>query len=137
MAFRSGLIGALIGLLAASAAVAKPTVWECSFADASGEGWVAPLVIVAHEAGDSEASVVDGIIKEFVGTPIAAQVVTENTSRITFSWKFRTRDRRGVTATMLYRLTIQKADRSAHMTVQALGFVGPYFSNGRCKRSKG
>ena len=137
MGFQTCLVGAVFGVLAASAAIAQPTVWECSFAKGSGQGWIAPSVIVAHDAADGTATVVDGVIDYFVGTPLPAKVSADNSARTTFTWKFMSRDGVGQNATMQYRLTIQKADRSARMTAQALGYVGPYFASGRCRRLQG
>jgi hypothetical protein len=137
MGLRFGSVLVLVGLLSASAAAAAPLLWECDFPKNSGQGWIAPMVVVAHEVEAGSATVIDGVIEYFIGNPIAAKVSADNPSRSTFTWKVRSRDRMGQNATMEYRLTIQKADRSARMTAQALGFVGPYFASGRCKRLAG
>lgn len=132
---RGVVVAALIGLCGTAA---RAEVLDCRINQDAGNGnWLAPVVAVNRKAGADEALVNDGIIMHFRGQPVTASIATDNATRTTFAWKVKVQDGSGQSATLSYRLTVRKADLTASLTGQALGFMGPFTAQGRCTRAKG
>lgn len=125
-AFLSGLPGAALA-----------QVYSCKPDDPRSAGnWIAPEIVISHEEGDSKAIVNDAIIDSFVGQPVEAKIDTDNARRTTYSWRVKTKAGTQ-TATMIYRVTVQKADLTASFIAVPQGYSNTFQVQGRCKRVKG
>jgi hypothetical protein len=136
------LAGVTAGLLMQANAAAAQEVYLCKPRDTRDSGnWVAPEVGIAYKPGDKTALVDDAIIQTFEKGPKEAKVDTDNAKRITFSWKVKTKagtsNEGGQTITMVYRLTIQKADLSASFIVVPQGYSNTFQTQGKCQKVKG
>ncbi|HSF64382.1 MAG TPA: hypothetical protein VLA78_08340 [Paracoccaceae bacterium] len=107
-------------------------ILECRLAGNS--TWVPTIVVVERNPGADEVTVFDPIIRHFHGAPIRARVDTDNAVRTTVVWTIRDRGQTSTPADVQFRLTHRKAGDSARITVQALGYVGPYEGTGTCLR---
>jgi hypothetical protein len=120
--------------LGSSSALAQD-VYQCSIKQNARNGnWLPEVVVVSVDTQNKRALAFDPVIKRFNGDAIEARITVENAKRITFSWELSdTDDVIGQDARMVYRLTILKGTKAASMTGQALGYVGPYTSQGTCE----
>lgn len=118
-------------VLAAGAAQARD-ILECRLTGNS--PWVPTIVVVERNPGADALTVLDPIIRHFHGEPIRARVAVDNARRTTVIWTIRDRGRTSTPADVQFRLTHRKADDTARIAVQALGYVGPYEGTGTCLR---
>jgi small ligand-binding sensory domain FIST len=125
----------LIGVFLTFPGFAGAQVFGCDFPQtAANGGWIAPKVLVFIDEANGTVEAFDGVIKGNVGDdPISGRIDTANARRVTVTWSFQTKDVANQTADMRYRLTIQRADRSASITGQAIGYIGPYTAEGACQ----
>lgn len=131
---------ALLPLILAAglpAVAAAQTVYSCAPSDMQAAGnWIAPEIVVAWEAGADSATVNDAVIATFVGTPVKAKIDADNDRRVTFSWRVKT-EAGGQKTTMIYRLTMQKADLSASFIAVPQGYSNTFQTQGRCRKVQG
>ncbi|UWQ15529.1 hypothetical protein K3556_06530 [Aliiroseovarius sp. M344] len=101
-------------VVASFAALALARVYDCEVVNAGpNESWaIPPPIVVVEEEGD--VAVIDGLIQEVNGKPIAGKIAVDNAKRTTFSWTL-DKVRVGVTesnsernAKFVYRLTYFK-----------------------------
>jgi hypothetical protein len=140
--FRVLLAGVMTGFLMQTTAAVAQEVYLCKPRDTRETGnWIAPEVAIAYKPVEKTALVDDAIIQTFETGPKPAKVDTDNTKRMTFSWKVKTRagtSKDGTqTINMVYRLTIQKADLSASFIVVPQGYSNTFQTQGKCQRIKG
>jgi hypothetical protein len=122
--------------LSSAAALASPDLYECKFSGTSNAGgWIPPEVVVLHEPGQGDATVIDGIIQHFLKEPLAAEVAADTDKRLSFGWTYLTKSG-AQTARMHYRLTFFRQSGKASITAQAAGYIGPDTGSGTCKRGK-
>ena len=134
--FRRIGIAALTALALTAAPARAEGIFECSIAQHPDNGnWIAPTMVVSHK-GD-EATIFDGIIKQFIGNPIAAKIETDNPVRTTFVWEVTTKGVTNQTARMQYRLTITKADLKASVAARPPRYSNNFTARGTCKPVKG
>ena len=120
----------------ASPALAK--VYDCEVSNAgANESWaIPPRIVVVEEEGD--VAVIDGLIQEVNGKPIAGKIAVDNAKRTTFSW---TLDKVSVGVTesnsernakFVYRLTYYKKGGKAIVTMKPLRFTNTFRAEGKC-----
>jgi len=128
-----GLFALLFGGIASA-----EELYVCKFKEVKANGgWMPAEVYIGFKSEVDEVVVFDPLIKYFVGEPIPGKISVDNPKRITFTWFIDgTVDRAKQFAKMEYRLTYLKGTKSASMTGQALGFLGPYASQGACAIQK-
>jgi hypothetical protein len=131
----AGLTAAAVFLSLAAPAMAE--TYHCKTNGGETDTWIAPETLVVHEAGAKDATVNDGIIQHFLKAPVTAKVDTDNAKRTTFSWKVDTRTSTGQLTTMVYRLTIMKADLSASYVAVPQRYSNNFTARGKCERVKG
>ncbi len=120
-------------LLAAPAGAAE--LYECRF---TGENtWVPTVVVIEPGRQGETVAVSDPLIRHFLQGPTQARVETDNAVRTTFTWSYTVKSDANQTARMNFRLTRQKADGRASLSVQALDYVGPFAGQGACSVIEG
>ena len=131
--FKMAAALAALGLAGPSAA----EVWRCkTVVKGADGGFIAPEIIIDHEPGEDTAVVLDRLINNYNGKrPLPAEVVADSKTKISYTWKLKI-THVGTSATIKYRLSRQKADGSATVSAQALGFANHYTSTGTCKLAK-
>lgn len=127
---RVWVMAAVLALVAGGAQARD--VLECRLTGNS--TWVPSIVVIERNPGAEEVTVFDPIIRHFHGEPIRARVDTDNDQRTTVVWTIRDRSQTATPADVQFRLTHRKVGDSARITVQALGYVGPFQGSGTCLR---
>ena len=127
-----------LALLAASPAAAAPTVLLCAFDSARSDGWIAPAIQITHDAATGRVEVLDPIILEHGGAPIAGSARSGGDGTVTYSWFLRNfRSGNGhLVARLSYRVTVRTADGTAMGRMEPAGFLGTFSAPGEC-RSQG
>ena len=132
---RTSIAVALAVTLAMTAVPALAnTVYKCDIEQiaANGNG-LPPLVFVERIGATRKATVMDGYVKHYLGTPADAVVQTDNATRITFSWTLDAADGNGDLTRMSFHLTYMKATGVASMFSEWLGYTNQYLASGKCK----
>ncbi|WP_424942854.1 hypothetical protein [Aliiroseovarius crassostreae] len=97
-----------------------------------------PDLYVWHDETTGSVKVLDGMIQKVFEEPIGGAVSVDNTKRMTFSYTIKKvpgKNQYGgkVLASGLgYRLTIQKSDLSATLSMKPLGFANTFRGEGKC-----
>lgn len=129
-------VGALL-LCLANASVSPAGADEgyiCSFAlKAADGGWMPEAIEVHYAPGDKGVMVMDNIINEFVGQPLAGKVSVDNAKRVTFYWIVKAKDPINQHINAEYRLTYLKASGTAELLGTMHGYSNQYHNSGKCK----
>ncbi|UWP93182.1 hypothetical protein K3X13_04920 [Aliiroseovarius crassostreae] len=102
-------------------------------------GSLPPDLYVWHDEKTGEVKVLDGLIQGMFGDPIEGQVAVDNAKRITFAYSVKKvpgKNQYGgkvLAHDLAYRLTIQKSDLSATMSMKPRGFRNTFRSTGTCQ----
>ena len=126
---------AALALIVAAVPVATlaNTSYKCKIVQHAANGNSLPPTVYVERIGNSrEAQVMDGFIKNYLGSPAKAVVQTDNAKRITFSWTLDATDGSGDLTRMSFHLTYMKATHSATVFVEWLGYLNQYTSTGTC-----
>lgn len=125
---------AFAAILAAGPAAAEPVVRLCVFDSEQSGGWVQSVVQIAHDAASGEVEVLDGLIAEHTGGPVAGTVQARRDGSSVYHWVVR--DYRDAAGSRLSRLRFEvviQADGTATGRMRPPpGFVGAYSARGRC-----
>ncbi|SEW21353.1 hypothetical protein SAMN05444851_2180 [Aliiroseovarius sediminilitoris] len=112
--------------------------YDCKV-DEAGSGdnkGIPPHIIVTDDNG--KISVIDGLIQNTIGKPIAAQVETENAKRITYTWTLEqikgdvSQRSASQIARLVFRLTYQKATGTAIASMKPVGYRNTFRAKGKC-----
>ena len=135
---KSSFLIAILGLVLTTAPLAAKN-YSCDIRENGARNKGLPVqVLVWHDEATGQVKVLDGIIQNQIGKPIAAKVSVDNKKRITFSYQVNrvpgsTQYGGKVTSNGLaYRLTIQKTGLSATMSMKPLGFSNTFRGKGQC-----
>lgn len=125
------LMAPLLALLAAPAAA--ETLYDCNF-PSRGSGWVdgqVQAVIDARGVGQAAS----GVAQSFAGGPVAAKVAVDNARRTTIRYEVKgTKDSgRQFASRLVYRLTVQKADGAARISMTPAGYSNTFHNGGACR----
>lgn len=125
----------------ATMAIATPGLaktYDCKLGKTkANESWAIPPHIVIVEK-DGEVAVIDGLIQEVHGKPIAGRIAVDNTKRTTFTWSVDkvkvTADQSSSsrTANFVYRLTYYKANGGSIATMKPTGYGNSFRAKGKC-----
>ncbi len=119
--------------LALSAPALAEDLFRCITDDPQGAGnWIAPEIFIAHDRETGAVVIGDAVIETFAKGPVNGKVSTDNKVRTTFTWTLAT-SAGTQKASMIYRLTIQKADLSARIIAIPRAMETP-FRPGRSAR---
>ncbi len=125
--------------LSVSPAAAKTYYCEINKTSRGGDASsLPPDVYVWHDEKAGTVKVLDGVIQEMFKEPIAGEVAVNNKKRITFSYTIKkvpgiNQHGGKVLATGLsLRLTVQKKDGSATLSMKPLGFRNTFRGKGKC-----
>lgn len=130
--FKCVLSAALLSVTANQASAAD--IYECKFKQNAANGnWIPEIVFVVFDQKTGEVLVSDPIIHHFVKKPIEGKLAANNSARITVSWALKgTTNSSNQWANMSYRMTYLKKQKTASISGQAHGYVGPYTAQGSC-----
>ncbi|SFO08274.1 hypothetical protein SAMN04244567_00767 [Paracoccus pantotrophus] len=115
----------------------EPPVMMCQILDESGTGWVPEFIMMTRQtAGPRQGriEVFDPILQRIVGQPIEARITADDRTSRSYGWALAgVRNASGQRTERLdFRLTVQKADGSARVTVTALGYDNIMTGTGAC-----
>ncbi|WP_347265613.1 hypothetical protein [Paracoccus sp. (in: a-proteobacteria)] len=127
-------------LFLAGAAVAQetpPVVMLCQITDESGTGWVPEFIMLTRQTSGPQRGrieVFDPILQSLVGRPIEARVVADGSGSRTYGWALAgVRNQSGQRSERLdFRLTVQRPEGTARVTVTALGYDNLMTGSGVC-----
>ncbi len=122
-------------VLSSLAAPASADLLSCRFKGES--SWVPKTVVIEAGREGDEVQVYDPLIKLFQQRPIRAVVETDNAARTTFTWSYKVKSPANQTARLSVRMTRQKRDGRATISVTPLGFQGPFGGRGSCEPRAG
>ncbi len=66
---------------------ASALTYNCEVEPSREGAWIGSQLIIRHNETTGEVTVLDNLIKHYIGDAIAAEIETENSKRITFIWK--------------------------------------------------
>ena len=113
--------------------LASAAVYECSVTK-SNSSYIPEIVIIDYNASSGEVTVIDPVIKHFVGGAISGEVATENNKRITFKWSIDgTKADAQKHVNWHYRATYLKGSSKLVITGKPLGYTNNFRGNGACK----
>ncbi len=115
---------------------AQPVVYKCKTQTGEVNTWIPPETYVTHDPEKGEAVAVDGVLQKFLGGPQPVTIETDNAKRTTFMWKVKIRNRSMQYTTMVYRLTVMKADLQATFSANPAGYSNQFNANGKCQKVK-
>jgi hypothetical protein len=98
-----------------------------------------PEIVGVAVGNENEGTfVVDPIINYYYGGPIQADVVADNTSRLSIRWSVKVKnDKTGVAViTLFYELLILKANLTARLRLKARGDSLEFLATGTCERER-
>lgn len=126
-------------LLAAPAGAQQPppVVMMCQIADESGTGWVPEFIMLTRQTfgpRQGRIEVFDPILQNLTRRPIEAKVVADDGKARSYGWALAgVTNQSGQRSERLdFRLTVQKRDGSARVTVTALGYDNVMTGRGAC-----
>lgn len=130
-----------LGMVAAIAITAAPAfskTYDCSVKDKGSLNWVPERIIIKYDENKGTVTVIDGMIKHYMGGPIAGKVNTKNAKRITFGWRLEG----GKSSTpgqtnirVVYRATIFP-NGSVTVSGKPVGYSNTFRGKGSCKITK-
>lgn len=112
--------------------------YDCKV-DEAGSGdnkGIPPHIIVTDDNG--KISVIDGLIQNTIGKPIAAKIDVDNAKRTTFTWTVEKVDGKATQRTgnrvakLAFRLTYQKATGTAIASMKPVGYRNTFRAKGKC-----
>lgn len=130
---------ALLAAMAAGAADAAATRYECAFdvGNRRDGNWVPSVLVVTHTDGAPTALVYDPIIRDTLGRPVEARLADTSPVRTAFSWTLDLRDGRNRPVTMNYTFIHYTNGTPAKVTVVPAGFDNRFSGNGTCTLTRG
>lgn len=134
--FLRRLFPLLVAATFAAPVFAQPVVYKCKTLTGEVNTWIPPETYVTHDAQKGEAVAIDGVLQEFLGGPQPVTIVADNAKRTTFMWKVKIRNRAMQYTTMVYRLTVMKADLQATFSANPAGYSNQFNANGKCQKVK-
>lgn len=124
---------AIAFVLMASVSAASAKTYDCTIKTAKQNlGWIAERIILSHDES-GKILVNDGLIQHYVKQPVDAVVTDDSAARIVYSWKVKIANQQPVT--MMYRMSIMKADNVAMVTVRPLNYDNTFEARGTCVAS--
>lgn len=135
MANRRAFQGMILGLgLAVSASAAVADIYTCKMTPAGKTHVIPPEVIVQYDPATGTAQVFDGLIKNYVGNPIAATMKSKTANRILFAWTVPgVKNTSGqYAAGLTYSLNIQLPSGAATMSGKPQGYTNTWRGSGSC-----
>ncbi|MBP0481659.1 hypothetical protein [Sagittula salina] len=128
------LAATLSALVPGGGARAGDTVaYKCLVEKARADGWIQPLIFIAHDRNDGRVVVSDAVILHFNdGQPVPARVAKDNGRRTTFAWEVRAVLGRSPVV-IQYRGTYMKADRRFAVSATMPGNETAYHALGTCQ----
>ena len=124
------IVAALV--LAASAASAKPVIYDCKPVIGRSNSVIQPEYVISYDKASGEVLVSDPIIMGTFGKPIKATVQSESDVRTVFDWKLKTVKGTSGSASWEYRARVFKADGRLSLTVTPVGYDNQFSSEGSC-----
>ncbi len=125
-------------LILLTPATATATIYNCDITPSGTGDWLPTRLLVEHEVGAPSADVWDPLIKYFVGAPMQARVVVENSKRVTMTWDITrlTNTQRGdrqYTPALSFRATILKPSLKLVIRSKPRGYSNAYLGQGICR----
>lgn len=108
----------------------------CEMKEVDHGHWIMPqIVVMVLKSG--EVLVYDAVIDQFAHQPLPARILTDNARRTTYGWDVKATQKQGAPdATLSYRLTVQKPDNAARISMMPVGFSNTFQGTGRCAPKK-
>ncbi len=122
-----------LSVLAGGVLAAEEGAITCQLHGRNARGWVPAFVaVITNDKG--QVTVSDPIILHFNEVPVAGRIVVDNSKRITYAWTLEGASdaTRQYAPAMDYRLTVQKADRTASITVVPRNYANTLHGKGKC-----
>ncbi len=111
----------------------RPVVMICALEEEGVTGWVPAVVVVTRQA-NGRIEVFDPILQAYVGRPIKAVVTADDRRKRSYGWALgNVKNAAGQRAERVdFRLTLNKADSTATITVQAKDYDNLITGKGVC-----
>lgn len=128
--FKTARVAALLTCLALPAS-AKPVVYYCEMA---GGNFIASDMLLQIDPQGPKVEVFDGLLKAFNNNkPMVAKVTADTAARTSFTWEVKNVRAGGESLRLVFRATLQKADRTLQLTAQPVSYDNTFSGNGRCR----
>lgn len=127
----------LAGAVAAQQPPGRPVVMICGIEEDGDTGWIPEGIIVTRQE-NGRIEVFDPILQQFVGHPIEAKITADTRTKRTYGWALgKVRNRSGQKTERLdFRLTLNKADATVVMTVEAQDYDNRIIGYGFCSQAR-
>lgn len=127
---RKPIIAAFCAMALASGAQAAAVLYECDLTERDPDvDWISATYGFVVDGG--AVTVVDPVILNFSGAPVAAHVRADGTA-LRLTWTVLVRDASQNTARMSYRAELDTAARRAAVRVRPVGVPQGWSGSGRC-----
>ncbi len=120
------------------AAPASAKTYICKLTEQGKSNWIPQVVRIDHDEKSGKVTVIDPLIKHYKEEPIAGEVATANSKRITYAWTLdkitnKHGGNRQFTSGLRYRITIQRASNKASIWAQPNGYANQFRGKGSCE----
>ena len=123
-----------VGLSLTGAGIGQAKVLDCAFSIASGNlGWLSDRYIFDYDDKAGTVLVLDGLIQQSVGKPIAGKPKVVSAKQTAFTWTVLSKNTVGTYVKMVMRATFFKADNSMIIAGKPAGFLESFDQRGTCK----
>ncbi len=108
-------------------------VYECNVTKSNAD-YIPTIVIIDYNTNSGAVTVLDPVIKHFLGRATNGEVVTENNKRITFKWSINgTKAGAQQNVNLRYRATVLKGSNKLTISGKPLGYTNNFQGSGKCK----
>ena len=122
------------GLSLASAGFGQAKVLDCAFPiNSANLGWLSDRYIFNYDEAAGTVEVLDGLIQQSVGKPVAGKPKVVSAQQTAFSWTVMSKNTSGQYVKMVMRATFFKADNSMIVVGKPGGFIEDFDARGTCK----
>ncbi len=134
---RAGVAAACLGLVGAPIAAqgsdqgTDGVLYDCDITErAAGVDWISPKVAFVVQGG--AVTVIDAIILDFEGTPVAAQV-RQRGEVMVLHWTVLASDSQNNRARLSYRADLDTAAKTVRVRISPVGYPQSWSGSGTCQ----
>ncbi|MFC2967812.1 hypothetical protein [Acidimangrovimonas pyrenivorans] len=128
---------ALCAFLVPSALQAQAVLYTCHIRHPAPHSGIGKLIYVLHDPATGEARALDGMIKQYRGGDIPVKVLVDNSARTTYRWSIKRPKSENMShggiPLVTYTVTIMKASKAIHVSLNLSGWDNKPSANGHCE----
>ena len=123
-------------VLSATAAFAKPVIYDCRPEKGRSNSVMQPEYVISYDKASGEVLINDPIIMSTVGKPIQGKLQSESDARMVFDWRLKSLKGPTDTTSWQFRARVFKADGRLSLSMTPVGYDNQFSSEGHCTVAK-